>query len=356
MTIPDTLSNILIEGNTIDAGSSLTYGTLLSSGFADCRIFGNYFSGIANDSVNSNMLVLAGCSCNVQGNTFVRGASSIASFILTDTSNDHMITNNVFDGYTTDGTNTLLITGASSNTLYTSNKNQVGYSIIPLGTNKPGLFGINKGIISSAYFVFDSHDAPPSLGSTDYGVTSGFLFDPYVLTIYDTVTSPGFRFFSTNIDITKSIPVGAKIIDAKMSVFSPSSVGFTGTNTFSLSLLAGLNHTQSIDTQTYDNAGTLSTMIGFVASQSLTVNSNVPDLRSAYQAIEIPTLNYTGNAGPPSSIVSVSDTDISTQYVSGNDYGLSATIRFSYQASGATSASPYIPLLIVSPLIITYVF
>ena len=75
MVVPSTFSNVIIEGNTIDLGSSssgntptfYTYGgpgsvpgqdgyLLLTN--ADCRIFGNYFSGITTNTTNNYMLGL----------------------------------------------------------------------------------------------------------------------------------------------------------------------------------------------------------------------------------------------------------------------------------------------------------
>lgn len=361
MSLPTTFSNVLIEGNTIDAGAStdgvtttqFTYANLLTT-IADCRIFNNYWSGITNNTVNTYMIIALVDACNIQGNTFVRGSSNITAYIRSGTTFDQIITGNMFDGYTSDGSSNTLVANLSSNSLYTNNKNQVGYAVIPLGTDKPAIFGIDKSI-TKAYGIFNSSAYPPS-ATTQYGVTSGYLYDPYVLTIYDDTVSPGSNTFLLNVDITRSVPVGAKIIDVKYSVYSPSGVGLSGTNTFTMTLIAGLNHTQSIDTKTYDNSGTLLTMVGYTSRASLTVASNTPDLHAAYQAIEIPTLNFSGFAGPPSSITTVSNTDISSHYITGNDYGITAFLRFDYQAAVQGSASPYIPLLLVSPLIVTYVF
>ena len=59
-----------------------------------------------------------------------------------------MITGNIFDGYTVDGytpqATAPLVTGTTANTLYTNNKNQVGYAIIPLVLNNPAVIYVTS--------------------------------------------------------------------------------------------------------------------------------------------------------------------------------------------------------------------
>ena len=227
----------------------------------------------------------------------------------------------------------------------------MGYAVIPLGAEKASNFNKNfRNVVSSSV-------VPPDF-ATDYGVLTGYIIDPYVLEIYEFDSSPSARYFSIHIDISKSIPVGAKIIDAKISIFNPSSTTLdTGgaDNNFSLFLSAGLDHIQSIDVKTRQSSGFSDVMIGYTAQSQLIINSgNEPSLRTNYQTLEIPTLNFTGTGGVPGSGTGpISNTDISGHFASGNGYGLSANLVLFYHPSGAPGS---IPILIASPLIVTYVF
>lgn len=358
MSLPSTLSNVLIQGNTIDSGTSssgsFAYTSLLYT-YADCRVFNNYFSGIQNSTSIAIMCILNNCSCNIQGNTFVRGSNSIKYYIDAVGTTDQIITGNIFDGYTVDGISTVLTHNLTSNSLYTANKNQVGYSVIPLGTNKVSMFTYNGTLLAGA--VFSTSDVPPTT-STDYGITSGDDFDPFVLRLYDDTVSPGSRVFYMSVDITKSIPVGAKIIDAKISVYNPSGIALdtSTTNQFNMFLISGLNHTSSIDIKTYDSAGISSIMFGYVSQAQLNITSgNEANMRSTYQVLEIPTLNFTGNAASTGNAAApISNTNISTNYVSGNEYNIAANLQFYYKASSQGTVGT--PLIIISPLIVTYVF
>lgn len=372
MTVPTTFSNILIEGNTIDTGSTatspvtvFTYNVLVSTG-SDCRVFNNYFSGITNSSPPTfSMIIADNASCNIQGNTFVRGSSAIDKYIKVIGIDDQIITGNIFDGYTTDGSS-LTNVSVPANTIYHSNKNQVGYSIIPLGTEKTAIHSFTQGIVSNSLplynWINESNTGPNftlnSLGVNDGGVLSGFLYDHYVLKLYNAQTSPTDQYFSIGIDITKSIPIGAKIIDAKISIFNPSTVTLdtSSINSFSLALNASRSHTNAIDIKTYNSTGLSSWMLQFNSLATLNINAgNEANLRSNYQTIEIPTLNFSGfvvdSLGNASS---VANSDISSNFVSGNDYNITAKLQFLYK--GTTTGNPIIPLILVSPLILTYVF
>lgn len=355
MTLPSTLSNILIDGNTFEGDASFSYD-LLAEVEADARITNNYFAGIKNNP-SFGMIYLLGSSCNVRGNTFIRGTNSIPSYINILSSSDQIIVDNIFDGYTTDGTNTLLVNNLSKTSTYTQNKNQVGYAIIPLGANKPAVANASNASFST-FAVYNAANLG-SLSST-YGVAGGAFYDDYVLEIWEATVSPGQNYFSTGVDISSHIPVGAKVIDAKFSVFNPSSITLntSGTNTFTLALAAGRNHTNSIDTKTYSSSGKTTWMLGFNAVSTLTINSgNEANMRSAFQPVEIPTLNFTGvQFDSLGNQTSVNNADISSNYVAGNDYGLTAKLVFEFEASAAGSYTSFLPLIVVSPLIITYVF
>ena len=379
MTISPIFSDVLIEGNTIGVGAGTSSGTPVYFGYgasaslqdgyiiftnADCRIVNNYVSGAITDA-NTFMMGLRSCSCHVQGNTFVREAAAITAYIINAGPDDHTIVDNIFDGYTVDGSTSQevspLVVGLSANSRYTNNKNQMAWAIIPLGTNKTAINKASNGSFTpfGIYATTFYNTVDTTLGSSA-GVASGAFWDDYVLELFDSTASPAQRTFTLGVDISANVPHGAKIIDAKYSVYNPSSVPLntSGTNQFNLALSAGRNHLQSIDVKTYSSGGTLSWMLGFNANAGLTINAgNEASMRSAYQVIEIPTLNFTGTQTDSSgTTTSVSNVDISSNYVAGNDAGLTAKLFFSYQATSTGSFSPFIPLIVVSPLIVTYVF
>lgn len=374
MTLPTSLSDVLIEGNTIGVGAGTSSGTPVYFGYgasaslqdgyiiftnADCRIVNNYISGAVTQA-NTYMMGLRSCSCLIQGNTFVRESAAITAYIISAGIDDQTIIDNIFDGYTVDGSTSQetapLVVGLTATSRYTNNKNQMAWSIIPLGTNKTAIYKASNGSFTP-FGIYAANTLEASL-NTSAGAASGGFYDDYVLELYDSTVSPVQRYFTLGVDISSHIPHGAKIIDAKYSVYNPSGVLLNtgGTNQFTLALSAGRNHLQSIDVKTYDSAGTLSWMLNFNATANLTINTG-NGLSTAYQVVEIPTLNFTGfQVDSTGTTTSVVNADISSNYVAGNDNGLTAKLFFQYQAATSGSFSPFIPLIVVSPLIVTYVF
>jgi len=357
MTLSSNFSNVLIDGNTFEGTSTYNYDLVAEIG-TNSTIINNYFSGTINNPTIT-MLDILNCSCIIKNNTFIRGSNTIPSYINNTGSNDQIITDNIFDGYTVDGTSTTLIASLTANSIYTQNKNQVGYSIIPLGAEKTSIFQF--GTSPNDFALFNYIDFPPPSSISNAEVTAGYGSvgrDVYVLKIYNDQVSPTQQYFSLGIDVSKSIPIGAKIIDAKISIYSPqaaNALDTTGNNNFFLSLNTSRSHTSAIDVKTYFSSTDASWMNGFSITSSLIITgSNVSNISSNYQVIEIPTLNFTGNTIDGSgTTIPVSNFDISHNYVNGNDYNITANLNFAYKA---TAGSALFPLLIVSPLIITYVF
>ncbi len=374
MTIPSTFSDVLIEGNTIGVGAGQSSGTPVYFGYgasaslqdgyiiytnADCRISNNYISGAVTQA-NTFMLGLSSCSCQVRGNTFVRESASITAYIISSGVNDQIITDNIFDGYTVDGSTSQdvspLAVGLTSASRYANNKNQVGYAIIPLGTNKPTIFHLNAPV-ANAFSVFNSTDVPLT-ASNDVFTTSGYLYDMMVMKIFDTETVPTSQKFTTSVDITSSVPYGAKIIDVKCSIFNASggTVLLTANNSFTLSLSKSRNHTQSIDIVSHPSTGILIGVYNwellYTTGASFTTTTG-SELFPAAQVIEIPTLNYTGTV-ISGTAGSVSNQDVSSNYVVSSDGNIIANLAFTYQAASTGTAAT--PLLLISPIVVTYVF
>lgn len=383
MVIPSTFSNVLIEGNTIDLGSSSSGGTptfytyggpgsvpgqdgylLLTN--ADCRIFGNYFSGITTNTSNNYMIGLAACSCNIQGNTFVRGASEISAYIISTGNFDHMITGNIFDGYTVDGSTAQgtgagqlpLVTGITANTLYTNNKNQVGYAIIPLSVNNPTLFDLGTpGSTDKAITTWYNYAGPNSISGNAY-VTSGAHGDAMVTKIFDAESSPAGHSFILTTNLSSLVPIGAKIIDVKVSIYNPSGASsgptLSAADFMTLTLNKSYTATNSINIATFPSTSTSNWTIAYSSSTTFTCTTG-SELYPTAKVLEIPTLNYNGTVianGGSSSLPA--NSNISTNYVADGNSTLLANLLISFTASaqGNTSA----PLLLISPIIITYVF
>lgn len=370
MVLSSTLSNCLIEGNTTDFGfstpdgsSTNTYNyTIALSASADCRIMQNTFSGVASGISPTVMVDLFHCSCEIQSNTFIRNANTLLAYLRSDGYFDHIIVDNIFDQNTVDGSTTTLITGFPATTVYQRNKNQIGYAIIPMTTQVPSLYNYTT-VGLTTYYILAASDLPPIV-ATDLGVTTGAFRDRFAMHLYDDTASPTQRFFGLGLDTSKSIPFGTRILDAQVSVYNPSSIALdtSATNTFQLSLDASRNHTLAIDSKTFSSQSGSTWLFNFSSTITLTINGgNEPNMRSAFQLIDLNTTNFTtgtsgsftrsaiNSSGSPITQVSA---DNSASYVSSSDTTIVASLTFAYKASSQGTSNT--PLIVVSPLIVTY--
>jgi hypothetical protein len=135
MTLDTPISNVLIEGNTFDYGnfSTTPTGTPTTFGYGNCiwtnadvRVQENYFSAAV--AAVTTQVVAFGGSCFIANNTFIRGTTTIVSYIdVSGETSDSIIVDNVFDSPTVDGYNqTLTVISANPSvlTIYERNKNQ----------------------------------------------------------------------------------------------------------------------------------------------------------------------------------------------------------------------------------------
>jgi hypothetical protein len=145
MSTDTQISNIIIEGNTFDYGNfpintglatvPTNYGydnCIVISG--DAQINNNYFSGALSGSTQVAVAfeyANYGASCNINNNTFVRGATVITAYIDVSTvTYDQVIVDNIFDSPTVDGFNQTLVllppvaSATGPFVLYERNKNQ----------------------------------------------------------------------------------------------------------------------------------------------------------------------------------------------------------------------------------------
>ena len=150
MTINSSIGNVIIEDNTFDYGfftpdgTSQTSFTLYSytnclTTNSDAKIQGNTFSGITSSGFGSHLVVNVSNSVSgsqtITNNNFIRGSIPIAAYVDMSTAiNDAIITQNIFDQSTVDGsietlvkTPTLTTSSLIPNISYYANKNQISY-------------------------------------------------------------------------------------------------------------------------------------------------------------------------------------------------------------------------------------
>ena len=131
MALESSLANIVIRDNTIDQGRFSDGTTPVAYTYAyHAWIFGSSIidgNTFIAPSASADMLNIDSCSCTITKNKFIRGSTSVNSYIRAYGSNDQIITNNTFDQTTINGSSDILVVGISSRTTYTSNKNQTIY-------------------------------------------------------------------------------------------------------------------------------------------------------------------------------------------------------------------------------------
>jgi hypothetical protein len=239
MSLTSTLSNVIIKNNIVSNGAqtpdgsnsaltTLTYNTILSSS-ADCEIFGNTFSGIV---ASGNMLSLSG-SHKISQNNFIRAATTINSYINYTGSNDCMIVDNFFDGYTVDGTSENLVLGLTANSIYERNKNQTGFTSV----------GINP------YLKQTTNYDPYNANTLTNKVVSDTFDDSTFIAGLETTTFMNFSLSATTIganaklDLNTILPTNVKILFTIFGFYvqAPNFINTSSTSTFSMHMIAGLS-------------------------------------------------------------------------------------------------------------------
>jgi len=346
MSLPSTMSNVIIEGNTIGASSSFTYDYLLITS-ADCTITSNNFSGITPGGTHS-MIWLSNSTNNIHGNTFIRGASSVTSYIQATGSVDQIITNNIFDAMTTDGSNENLATGLTVTSIFEKNKNQIKYAVIPMSTEEASIYGTT--------YASTAHAIIKMTPDFTYAVRAGAVQDNNIAEIWDQQTNtPTSRYFGKSLDLNGRIPQGARILDVKTSIYNESTVPLDttgGINTFTIAMQTSNNHLLAIDSKTYPSDTVSNWMLNYGAKYTLTINAgNEANLRSAYQVLELNASNFTTDSSH--SLISgatVTNQDISSNFITGADDSLTVSFKFNF----LRTASVFDLIIVMSPLIVKY--
>jgi hypothetical protein len=134
MSLETSVANIVIRDNRFDQGRSSDTGTLTTHKYTahawvygSANINGNIF---VSPSASSDILNIDNCSCTITNNKFIRNSVSINSYIRVYGSNEQIITDNIFDQATIDGTTETLVLNIPSTSVYERNKNQTKYTAI----------------------------------------------------------------------------------------------------------------------------------------------------------------------------------------------------------------------------------
>jgi len=209
MALESSLANIVIRNNTIDQGrvsdgaSPVIYNYDYNAWiFGSANITGNSFlSAVAS----TDMLNIDGCSCTITNNKFVRGATSINSYVRGYGSQDQFITNNLFDSTTINGSSLTLVTGISARSFYARNKNQTGTLYIPINETISGTIGN-----SDQFYV------ATQAGTSDYKLVSYKLGG--LVTAAVAVASIALDLVKI-FNISARLEQGVKITEIKLGVF-----------------------------------------------------------------------------------------------------------------------------------------
>jgi hypothetical protein len=213
MSLETSLANIVIRDNTIDQGRfsdgttpvAYTYAYhawILGSSF----ISGNTF---AAPTASTDMLYIDNCSCTITGNKFIRGSTSIGSYIR-NAGNDQIIKNNTFDSTTVDGSSETLVAGTLTTSNYYGNKNQTIYIPIHLASYT------TKVVTDVASTPNGAFSVNAVTGGVNFGIVDGKTLQ---LIIGNTTAS----YFQTNVNLTSLLPEGIKILAVKYGGFKANS-------------------------------------------------------------------------------------------------------------------------------------
>lgn len=194
MSLPSVLPKIQIKSNSIDVSSSYTYDAAMNLNGASALVKDNFISGcVGTSTASTNLVSVNNASCIFTGNQFVRGSSSLNSYINISGTNDQIITGNIFDNSTASASDEFLVKNLTENSTYNNNKNQIGYAVIHLANH-----------------VYDN-------AATNYNSTS-----------YMTQFSPGtngIKYVKFKVSINNFIPKGSQIKLIKIGLSASNYMG-----------------------------------------------------------------------------------------------------------------------------------
>jgi len=339
MALTSSITAIKINNNIIDTGSfsngisstNYTYDSLLSL-YGSANIKGNTFSGcVGGSSGSTDLITVYDGSCNFVDNIFIRGAGSpVNSYINMVGSYDQIITNNIFDQFTTDGSSDELISGLTQGSTFVNNKNQSILIEVPL-TSDMMMYSDSStgatwtGTYGSVNSVFPAE--VPYVTSTT-GPNGDFL------TIEDSAGAVT-RSWIKRFNLATLIPRGAKIINAQAGTAAIGGVALVnGSSFFGIRLTSH----KKIALQ-----GTTGTILDVIANRD-TVNNYVQ--RDAYASTAMDALTY-ATTYVALDTTNYLSSDVSEDYRMGYNYNTTLEWKFSYtKIDGSTVGYVFSPVII----------
>lgn len=316
MSISAVVSSTIIKGNVIISGTSTADNTTITTYSYDECIFtsgdaiisSNYLSGVNSNTSTSKMIDISSANCQITANTFVRGNSNINSYVNMSGSNGQIITNNIFDNTTVDGTSEVLVANITADTIYTQNKNQTAYKAINLLSGGAGYWDENP--FNYVYFnpfpiagntnVTNSFIATKSpLNGDGYGYPNQNTY--LILGAFAAVASGQILGWHTTVDLTDELPDNVQVLGVKVGV----SGSHTGT-ILTTGASAG-NNLQALQMQL--------TSYPLVSANFATGTGSILDTltTSAYTRVAAPQIDMTN-----ANLVSLQTT---SQYLSASGFG-----------------------------------
>lgn len=331
MALPTTFTDTVIEGNNISVGYYTDGSSVLSNSYdsllyntCDAIITGNSFSGITSGS--STMMSLSSCSCTINNNNFIRGSNTVTSYISCTGTQDQIITHNVFDKETTNGTVETLVSGITTNSQYEKNKNQTKYAIKSLGME-----------MYHPYIDPPVWDANNSYWVTTYdfiGGSNAYSFQTQGFIRTSSAHVGPLRAVGFYANLSSVLPNNVKILNTLLG-FKFHTIGANLSTAVTSSLVTQLHFTsQDINVDISTPASTL----------AATFTSNVTG------SVAAPTTNISGGGYSTSVNHYISGDYSSNSFITSEGKNIIFSLRYSFGNTGSTGTSAYL----LSPVIIKY--
>jgi hypothetical protein len=314
------LNHAIISNNIISGSSSYTYAKNAYI-TADSTITDNMFSGITNNASTSVCLDIATDNSIITGNKFYRESNNILAYIRKGGSGGkHVITDNSFDNYTTDGSNenVVLFSSSSADTIYERNKNQISY-------------------ISISPFVGHIQTSGAGLSTL---LTTG---SPYTLIsnnlIYSVTAGSGQVFTTLYLNLSDKLPINSKILRIKNGIralLGTSVILSWGSSDYKLELRY---HNTSVENFTAVTGSILDLFSGTTAATAVT---STPSLTGTIDS------TFVGNINVATQIIEIQNTN--DNYINTKDKLLSLALKFNIEFDSGSED------FVISPIVIKYIY
>lgn len=363
MAINTFVTNIIVEDNTFDYGvftpnglpsSSTTYGYFTAiATTTNTIISNNYISGTPQTTNGGRIAIFAG-SATITGNTFIRENITIPAYITSSSSDDQIITNNIFDSPTVDGTSEVLVTGLSSSSTYHSNKNQTGSVSVPMTTTKLAIGpSVDYMGATSSMFFSDTagYNVFPYISLSEVGYKSLVLF----VDDFGTIAT---RYIGWQESLDKYLPPSVRVLKISLAMKSFEAAPVVETpldppSGFDSNIYLYLNQYNTTSLNYLNLDSWLSSFAAFdpsvvndvVIEQSTPVSSVITgaQINANTNANAVTASVDTTTLGPGSS-------DISSQFVTGRNFPLTVSVDIRYKRHAGASGNAFF----FAPLYVKY--